>query len=131
VRIAARGAEQLAGRLQAAAAGRAGPQALAAVAAAYRAYAREHPGAYAALQRAPGPDEEAVPAAGDIVATMLAVLAGYGLQGDEALHATRAVRSALHGFAVLEAQGGFGLPLSLDESFAALVALLDRGLRGG
>ncbi|HXB15966.1 MAG TPA: TetR-like C-terminal domain-containing protein [Solirubrobacteraceae bacterium] len=129
-RLAARGAAQLAARLQAAAAGRAGPEALAAVAVAYRAFAREHPGAYAALQRAPAPGEQAMPAAEEIVATVLAVLAGYGLAGDEALHATRAVRSALHGFVVLEAQGGFGLPLSLDDSFATLVALLDRGLRG-
>jgi hypothetical protein len=58
------------------------------------------------------------------------VLAGYGLEGQEALHATRAIRSALHGFALLEAEQGFGMPLDVDESFAALVAVLDRGLRG-
>ena len=31
---------------------------------------------------------------------------GYGLEGEEALHATRAIRSALHGFVLLEAQRG-------------------------
>jgi AcrR family transcriptional regulator len=128
-RIAARGAEQLADRLQEAAAGRAGTEALEAVAEGYRAYAREHPGAYAALQRVPERNEQAAAAAQRTVAVVLAVLAGYGLEGQEALHATRAIRSALHGFALLEAEQGFGMPLDVDESFAALVAVLDRGLR--
>jgi AcrR family transcriptional regulator len=130
-RIAALGARQLAERLQVAAAGRAGADALSAVADAYRAYARAHPGAYAALQLAPARSEDAAEAATRILAVVLAVLAGYGLEGDRALHAARAVRSALHGFVLLETGQGFGLPLSLDESFAALVAMLDRGLREG
>lgn len=128
-RIAALGARQLAERLQAVAAGRAGADALSAVADAYRAYARAHPGAYAALQLAPARSEDAAAAGARILAVVLAVLAGYGLEGDRALHAARAVRSALHGFVLLETGQGFGLPLSLDESFAALVAMLDRGLR--
>jgi AcrR family transcriptional regulator len=129
-RIAARGAEQLAAALQQAAAGLAGSEALSAVAAAYRAYALAHPGSYEALQRVIPRGEDFVEAAGRVVAVVLAVLLGYGLEGEEALHATRAIRSALHGFVLLETQQGFGLPLDLDESFAALVAMLDRGLRG-
>jgi AcrR family transcriptional regulator len=128
-RLAARGAEQLAAALQTAATGRAGSQALAAVAAAYRDYAHAHPGAYAALQRADPDSGQAAEAAARLVDVMLAVLAGYDLEGEPALHATRAIRSALHGFVLLESQAGFGLPLSLDESFARLVAMLDRGLR--
>jgi hypothetical protein len=67
------------------------------------------------------------------VGVLLAVLPGYGLDGDEAqaVHIVRALPSALHGFVVLETGGGFGIPLALDDSFAELVALLDRGLRGG
>jgi AcrR family transcriptional regulator len=128
-RIAALGARQLAERLQAVAAGRAGGDALRAVAEAYRAYARDHPGAYAALQLAPARTEAAAEAAQRVLAVVLAVLAGYGLEGDRALHAARAIRSALHGFVLLETGQGFGLPLLLDESFATLVAILDRGLR--
>jgi AcrR family transcriptional regulator len=128
-RLAARGAEQLAAALQGAAAGLAGSEALSAVAHAYRAYALAHPGAYAALQRATGRTDQAAEAAGRVVAVVLAVLAGYGLEGEQALHATRAIRSALHGFVLLETQHGFGLPLDLDDSFTALVALLDSGLR--
>ena len=62
---------------------------------------------------------------------MLAVLRGYGLDEDGTVHATRAVRSALHGFVSLEAAGGFGLPQDVDASYDRLVDLLDAGLTTG
>jgi AcrR family transcriptional regulator len=128
-RIGHRGALELADELQAAAAGRAGGEALIAVAEAYRRYALAHPGSYEALQSAPDPaDREATAAAQRVVDVVLAVLRGYGLADDDAVHATRVVRSALHGFVALERGGGFALPLGLDESYARLVAVLDRGL---
>jgi AcrR family transcriptional regulator len=123
-RLAARGAQQLGAALQAAVAGRAGADALTALARVYRAYAREHPGLYAATQRAPDVGE----AGGAVVDTVVAVLRGYGLEGDEAVHATRVVRAALHGFAALETGEGFGIPLAVDASFDRLIAVLDRGL---
>jgi len=124
-RLAARGALELADALQAAAVGRAQREALAAVAGVYRTYARDHPGTYAAMQRAADiPDV----AAARVVDVFRAVLRGYGVQDDEAIHATRVVRAALHGFVALEAAEGFGLALDVDESFARLVATLDRGL---
>jgi hypothetical protein len=53
------------------------------------------------------------------------------MEGDDAIHGTRIIRSGLHGFVTLEAQDGFGiaLELELDDSFARLVSTLDRGLR--
>jgi AcrR family transcriptional regulator len=124
-RLAARGARELAQTLGAAAAGRAAGDALAGIAAAYRDYAREHPGTYTAAQRAGDLD----PADGaPVVEVVLAVLRGYGLEGDDAVHAARIVRSALHGFAALETGEGFGIPLDLDETFARLVTVLDQGL---
>jgi AcrR family transcriptional regulator len=129
-RLAIRGARELAVALREAATGRAGGDALRAIAAAHRAYARAHPGTYLAAQRAPAPnDAEARAASDEVVDVLRAVLAGYGLEGDDAIHATRAVRAALHGFATLEAGGGFGIKLDVGESFARLVELLDRGLR--
>lgn len=125
-RIALRGIRQLGEAMQLAAAGRAGHEALAAIAAAYRSYAHEHPGCYAALQRSRSPEAQA--AATRVVEVVLAVLAGYGLQGEDALHAVRAIRAALHGFVSLEAAQGFGLPLPVDESFARMVEMLDRAL---
>jgi AcrR family transcriptional regulator len=126
-RLAARGARELGAELQAAAAGRAGRDALAAVADVYRRYARDHPGTYAAMQRAP--DVRDVEAAAHAVGVVVAVLRGYGLEGDEAIHATRIVRAALHGFAALESAEGFGIDLPPDETFARLIDTLDRGLR--
>jgi AcrR family transcriptional regulator len=128
-RLAIRGSRELADALRDAAVGRSRGEALHAIAAAYRQYARGHSGAYAAAQRAPAPgDEPAAAAAGAVVDVVLAVLAGYGLRGVDAIHATRAVRAALHGFAGLEAIGGFGLKVDVEESFARLVDLIDRGL---
>src|SRR6202042_1976759 len=96
---------------------------------AYRAYAAAHPGSYAALQRLSDPsDPEAAAAARAVVEVVVAVLRGYRLDGAEAIHHVRAIRAALHGFVALEADGGFGIPLSVDESFRRLVGALERGL---
>jgi AcrR family transcriptional regulator len=89
---------------------------------AYRTWALDHPGRYEAAQWAPEPgdgDDEEVSAA--VVQVCADVLAGYGLGGDDAIDAIRAVRSALHGFVTLEAGGGFGLPADIDRSFDRLV----------
>jgi AcrR family transcriptional regulator len=125
-RISAQATAELADRLAQAAAGRAGGEAVRATADAYRAYAREHPGRYAATQRVPdAADPEHVAAGERAVGTIAAVLRGYGLDGDDAIDATRALRAALHGFVVLEQAGGFGMPQSVDRSFAQLVAALE------
>ena len=52
------------------------------------------------------------------------VLGGYGLKGDDAIDAIRALRSSLHGFVSLETGGGFGLPQNIDRSFDRLVTSL-------
>jgi AcrR family transcriptional regulator len=135
-RLAIRGARELAAVLQAAAAGRAGSDALHAVADAYRTYAHAHPGTYAATQRAPGTerdgaDAEYVAAGADVVDVLVAVLRGYELRDDDAIHAVRMVRAALHGFVSLEREGGFAIPIDIDESYRRLVRTLDRGLRIG
>jgi AcrR family transcriptional regulator len=121
---------ELAERLSAAAVGRAGADALRALAEAYRRYARERPGRYAATLRAPGADDdEHARAAAVVVEIVFAVLQGYDLAGGHLVHATRILRSSLHGFVALEAAGGFGLPDSVDETFARLVDGLDAALR--
>jgi AcrR family transcriptional regulator len=123
-------ARSLAAALREAAVGRSGDDALRALAGAYRTWARAHPGSYRALQRAPAPgDDELAAVAGEVVDVVVAVLRGYGLGEAAALHAVRAVRSVLHGFADLEAVGGFGLPVSLDESHERVVELLVGGVR--
>jgi AcrR family transcriptional regulator len=126
-RLGARGARDLATVLQVAAAGRARGDALRAVADAYRKYGHAHPGTYAAMQIAA--DSHEFQAAGaEVVGLIVAVLRGYGLEGEPAIHAVRAIRSALHGFVTLEREGGFGLPVNIDDSFDELVSMLDGGL---
>jgi AcrR family transcriptional regulator len=125
-RIAERGATELAVALQTAAVGRAGREALRAVANAYREYAVAHPGRYSALQLASELGDSR--AAAEVVNVVVAVLRGYGLEGDDAVHAVRTIRAALHGFVTLETGAGFGMPLDVDESYARLVTTLDRGL---
>jgi AcrR family transcriptional regulator len=132
MRLATRGARELTAALQAAAAGRARSDALHAIADAYRAYAHAHPGAYAAMQRAPGDggdaDPELTAAAAALIDVLVAVLRGYELCDDDAIHGVRMVRAALHGFVSLEREAGFAMPIDLEESYRRLVQMLDRGL---
>ena len=131
-RLALAGLRELADELGAATVGRSGRDALLACATAWRAYAKAHPGRYGAVQRAPDPaDAELLAAASRLTELIFAILRGYGLDEEQTVHATRAVRSALHGFVTIEAAGGFGLPQDVDESYARLVALLDSGLNRG
>ncbi|MGC5332567.1 TetR/AcrR family transcriptional regulator [Micromonospora sp. DT62] len=129
-KLSALATAELADELTAAAAGRAGGDALRAVAAAYRAYAHRHPGRYPATQRVPDPaDPEHVVAGERAVGAIRATLRGYGLDGDDAVDATRMLRSTLHGFVSLEAAGGFGLPRAVGATFDNLVAALDGTFR--
>lgn len=127
--IAAQSTRELAVALRRAATGRAGNDAIMAVAEAQRSYAREHPGRYATTVAAPtGGDAEHAAAAADAVDVLTAVLGGSGLEGDELIHAVRALRSAVHGFAALEAAGGFALAVDTDVSFRRLVEALTGGI---
>lgn len=129
--VAVRAVEELGAAVTQAVVGRAGRDALGPLARAYRDYARRHPGRYAATVRAPRPgDEVHARAAEAVLRVVYAVLAGYGLEGDDAVDGARALRAALHGFVVLETSGGFGLPRDVDRSFDRLVLALDDALHG-
>jgi AcrR family transcriptional regulator len=109
--------------------GKSRDDAVRALAAAYRAFVKRHPGTYSAtMVAAPKNDPAVEAAAGHIVETLLSVLSGYGLDRREGIHAIRAMRSAVHGFAALEIAGGFGIPLDVDKSFDWLVSSLLKGL---
>jgi AcrR family transcriptional regulator len=116
-------------RLQRATVGKARDEALHAVAHTYWQFARERPGLYAAslLPTKPG-DKESAAASDMLLGTLLAVLAGYGIKGEDALHATRGLRAIIHGFVSLDAAGGFRLKRDLDESFNRLLAAFARDL---
>jgi AcrR family transcriptional regulator len=120
--ISVRAKNELAYVLARAAVGRDRAEALTSISHAYRAWALEHPGRYAAAQSAPAPgDAEDQAASLAVVQVATDILAGYKLGDDDAIDATRALRSALHGFITLESSGGFGLPVDIDRSFERLV----------
>lgn len=121
--------EELADRLGEAAMGRSGDDAVRAVMRAYRAYVVEHPGRYTAMEQAPTTEPRLTAAADRLLDVVLAVLRGYDLDGPELIHAARCLRSAVHGFAVLEASAGFGRPESLEESYELLIRMVIGGLR--
>jgi AcrR family transcriptional regulator len=128
--LAVLGLRELGARLARAAVGKAGDAAVVALGEAYRAFAQERPGLYAATQQVPASgDVEWGAEAAEVVGIVGATLESYGLHGDDAIHAIRAIRSLLHGFATLEVQGGFGIPLDLDESFHRLLGIFIAGLR--
>ena len=131
--LSLRGLRELGQALTEAAMGRSRDEALLAIASAHRRYALEHPGLYAAtIRAAPDPeDRDRVEAAEAATRPVFAVLAGYGLEGDDVVHAARAFRSALHGFSSLESAGGFGLPADRDTSFERMVATLAAGMAAG
>lgn len=129
-RLSERGLRELAAALAPDGAPTSPPARLRALGRAYRRFASERPGLYAATVRAPGPDEpDVLRAAGDLTDVVLRDLAAFGLADDDLVHAARSVRSALHGFVALEAAGGFGLPQSVDESFEHLLDDLEAALR--
>jgi AcrR family transcriptional regulator len=112
--------------------GRSGEEALRALGHAIRGFAHQHPGLYASGQIAPDPEAEGglelAQSAADAVALMAAVLRGFGLPDDRTVDAVRTARSALHGFVMLEAGGGFGMPDSVDCSFEALLDTVVAGI---
>lgn len=121
---------KLADRLRHAAVGRSGEDALRAMADAYRAFARRHPGLYAATLRAVDhADKQLEAASAAVLEVVFRVLAGYGLEDNDAIDATRVLRSALHGFVSLEGAGGFGMPRDVNRSFARLVGSLDAAFK--
>jgi AcrR family transcriptional regulator len=105
--------------------GRARDDALVAMAWAWRAWARDHPGRYQAAERGADPgDAEHDAVARGTVAVVAAVIGGYGLDGDDAIDAIRTYRAALHGFFSLEADHGFAFPNDVERSFDRLVHAL-------
>ena len=111
--------------------GRAGREALGAAAGALRDFVLTHPGRYAAtLGLTPtGADDPVAVAAARALRPFEAVLRGYDVAPGAVIHALRALRSVFHGFATLEATGGFQQSTDVDESFEWLIDLVDRGLR--
>ena len=130
-RIAALALTEVAAAVRVAVQGLAGRDALRAAARAFREYVLTHPGRYAATTglTPTGPDDPLAVAMTQALQPFEAVLRGYHLPAQDTTHALRALRSTFHGFATLQADGGFQWSTDVDTSFEWLVDLVDRGLR--
>ena len=125
VRVALLAGGEMIDRIAEAVAGRAGKDALTAFAGAYREYALEHPGRYAATQ---------IPVDQDLVADSPALrrtaeitygmLRAYGLDEPDLTDAVRLLRSTFHGYCHLESSGAFGHPRDVRASWDRAVEAL-------
>ncbi|MGP9022338.1 TetR/AcrR family transcriptional regulator [Streptomyces sp. BR1] len=124
-RVALLAGGEMIDRIAVAVAGRSGEDALFAFADAYRAYAVEHPGRYAATQISIDPEAAAGSAALRRTAEITyGMLRGYGLAEPDLTDAVRLLRSTFHGFSTIAAQGGFNHARDVETSWRRAVAAL-------
>lgn len=129
-RIAALALDEITDAVGLAVQGLAGREALSAAMRTFRRQVVEHPGRYlVGFGLAPRTDDEPLARARvrqqEVVG---AVLRAYAVPAQDVVHAQRAIRSVMHGFASIQAANGFQLGVDVDDSYAWLVDLLDRVL---
>src|SRR5690606_9172947 len=122
--------EALADRADAAVAGRAGGEALVALAEVHRDFSREHPGLFTA-SRHPLDAETAARSGGmRLSRSLAAALRDYRLSETDQVHAIRLVGSFFLGFALLENAGSFSHSApEPDQSWNRNLAAIDATLR--
>ncbi len=125
------GLRELTRALTAASIGKSRSEALRAITTAVREFALARPALYASTVHSAMPgDEELAAAAEEPILIYSAVLSGFGIDEPELTHAMRMVRTAIHGFVIVEAANGFRRSaVDPDESFKRIVDALDRTLR--
>lgn len=121
--------KQLAEHLRAAAVGLSRDDAVIALADAWRDFVRIHPGLYAITDRYPtAPHADLIAAVGEVVDVINRVIAGYGLSEDDSDQAAWSLRSAMHGFCVLESHEGHPTGTDPDRTYRRLVDLMCAGI---
>ncbi|MFE7591489.1 TetR/AcrR family transcriptional regulator [Kitasatospora sp. NPDC057512] len=131
-RIALYALEELADLVADALAGRAGRDALAAFADAYRDYAARHPGRYDATRLRLDAETAAASAGVRHAQMSRALLRGYDLGEPEQTHAVRMLGSVFHGYISLEAAGGFShTAVDPRQSWDWIIDSVDALLRSG
>jgi AcrR family transcriptional regulator len=111
--------------------GRTRDDAVLVMAGAYRSYAHHHPGRYSAFTRMPldgGDDPEFTAVARAAAEPVIAVLASYGLDGEDAFYAAIEFWAAMHGFVLLEMTGVMA-GIDVDAVFSDMVLRLSAGMQ--
>jgi len=128
--VAIAATDLLAQQLRTAAIGTSGDAALAAMGSQYRAFARTHPGRFAATLRPPHSSDDGLDAANAAVVDVFVLVYGaMGLADDASRAAATSTRSAIHGFLALEYVTGSSP--DHDDDYAHLLQTLRRGLAQG
>ncbi|WPP39412.1 WHG domain-containing protein [Paenibacillus hunanensis] len=128
--MALAGLQQLKETIMMAAVGRAGDLAIREVFRAYLHFVRQHPGLYEATLYVPEQlDEQLEQLSQQILELVRQVLSAYHLTDAQMIHATRGLRSILHGFSSLERSKGFALKEDVDESFEWILNVYVQGLK--
>jgi AcrR family transcriptional regulator len=122
--VAARVITEMIDRFATALIGRSRDDAVAVLMREYRGYVVDHPARYAAMPADPLHHPALVATGTRLFKMLLGVLSGYGLADDEAIHAARRLRVVVHGFASIEAEGGFGLQVDLDETYDQVIRMV-------
>jgi len=123
------GTNQLRVKISDAAIGKAKHDAIAAIADAYRLFAKERPGLYRAIVSSPDRDNlELKTAIQKLMAVISVVLEPYNLSASDKTHAIRGLRSLMHGFASLEEAGWFIAPIDREESYQRLINIFICGI---
>ncbi len=107
--VAVAASENLVDRIRTAAIGTSGDSAVVAMGLAYRRFALDHPGQFAALLRSPTAGESGLQSANQsVVDVFTLVFNAMGLTPRESILAARSTHSAIHGFLALEHVSGTG-----------------------
>ena len=109
--------------------GRSGDDAVRELMRAYRAWVLANPGRYALLPLDPLHHAGMAAAGQELLDVFVAVMRGYGLDAAGTTHAIRRMRAAAHGFADLEANGGFGVPEDTGATYEQVIDMVVRSLR--
>lgn len=127
--LAIRARQLLAARLHEANQGVSRNQAVSAMATTWRRFVQQHPGLYSATDRVPSVgDPEIEESLRNVIHALVQSLSDYSLSESQRGQCARSLRSALHGFCVLEKDHGHPEPYAIDAGLDNLVHLFCRGV---
>ena len=123
------GWRSLESKITKAAIGKAKDDAIKAICYAYRNFAAEHKGLIEAMQwYNMYQSEEHLQATQGIVSVIFQVLDAYELNEEQKVHIVRMLRGFLQGFSSIECHGGYGNPLSVNDSFDFALKTIQNGI---
>ncbi|QDP39969.1 TetR/AcrR family transcriptional regulator [Radiobacillus deserti] len=131
IELAYQGTKGLYDEMAGAAIGKTGKDAIYSISYAYIGFARNNPGLYEAISLAVKVDSAKVQDQADkILKLMITLLKTFPLPEELLIHHVRMLRAFLHGFVTIERDGGFGIPLDINESLQIGLDTIITGMLG-